>query len=407
MKIKPCIIGLGYVGLPVFLRLSKKYFTVGFDINKSRIKQLKLKVDLNSEFDKKDLILKNNSKVTHNTKDINNCNFFIVTVPTPIYKNKKPDLRPLITATKIISKYIKKNDIIFYESTVYPGVTENLCIKIIEKISKFKYQKDFFVGYSPERINPGDSKYKIQKINKIVAFEKVPIKIKNNIINVYKKISKKIILTNSIKEAETSKVIENIQRDINIAFMNEIFIICKKMNLNFFNINNLASTKWNFLKFSPGLVGGHCLPVDPYYLYTLAKSKRINAKFMLAGRQVNNQMENFVYQSIIKKINFFNCKKILIAGITYKANVADIRNSLALNILIELQKNKNFRTYCYDPIVKNNYLKKKFKILNNVNFNKNFDLAILLVPHKEILKKLYLFKNSETILFDIFGFYKE
>lgn len=404
MKIKPCIIGLGYVGLPVFLRLSKKYFTVGFDINKSRIKQLKSKVDLNFEFDKKDLILKNNSKVTHNTEDINDCNFFIVTVPTPIYKNKKPDLRPLITATKIISKYIKKNDIIFYESTVYPGVTENLCIKIIEKISKFKYQKDFFVGYSPERINPGDSKYKIQKINKIVAFEKVPIKIKNNIINVYKKISKKIILTNSIKEAETSKVIENIQRDINIAFMNEIFIICKKLNLNFFNINNLASTKWNFLKFSPGLVGGHCLPVDPYYLYTLAKSKRINAKFMLAGREVNNQMESFVYQSILKKINFFNCKKILIAGITYKANVADIRNSLALNILIKLQKNKNFSTYCYDPIVKNNYLKKKIKILNNVDFNKNFDLVVLLVPHKEILRKLYLLKNSEVILFDIFSF---
>lgn len=404
MKIKPCIIGLGYVGLPVFLRLSKKYFTVGFDINKSRIKQLKSKVDLNFEFDKKDLILKNNSKVTHNTEDINDCNFFIVTVPTPIYKNKKPDLRPLITATKIISKYIKKNDIIFYESTVYPGVTENLCIKIIEKISKFKYQKDFFVGYSPERINPGDSKYKIQKINKIVAFEKVPIKIKNNIINVYKKISKKIILTNSIKEAETSKVIENIQRDINIAFMNEIFIICKKLNLNFFNINNLASTKWNFLKFSPGLVGGHCLPVDPYYLYTLAKSKRINAKFMLAGREVNNQMESFVYQSILKKINFFNCKKILIAGITYKANVADIRNSLALNILIKLQKNKNFSTYCYDPIVKNNYLKKKIKILNDVDFNKNFDLVVLLVPHKEILRKLYLLKNSEVILFDIFSF---
>jgi UDP-N-acetyl-D-galactosamine dehydrogenase len=406
MKIYPCIIGLGYVGLPLFIRLSKNYSTIGFDINKSRIKELKSKIDLNSEYNKKELILNNNSNFTYNAKDIQSCNFFIITVPTPIYKNKKPDLRPLILATKIISKYIKKNDIVFYESTVYPGVTEEVCSKIIEKVSKLKSQQDFFVGYSPERINPGDSEHKVEKINKIVAFKEVPSEIKNKIINVYKKISKKIILSNSIKESETSKVIENIQRDINIAFVNEIFMICRKLDLNFSNIIKLASTKWNFLKFSPGLVGGHCLPVDPYYLYALAKKNSINAKFMLAGRNVNNEMENFVYKSIIKKINSFNCKKILIAGVTYKANVADVRNSLALNIYKRLKKNKKFNTYCFDPIINNKYAK-KYKILDRLNFKINFDLIVPLVSHTRLLKDLNLYKNSNTIFFDIFDFYKE
>jgi len=406
MNIRPCIVGLGYVGLPIFLRLSKNYSTIGFDINKSRIKELKSKIDLNSEYKKKDLILNNNSNFTYNEKDIQSCNFFIITVPTPIYKNKNPDLRPLILATKIISKFIKKSDIVFYESTVYPGVTEEVCTKVIEKISKLKSQQDFFVGYSPERINPGDSEHKVEKINKIVAFKEVPYEIKNKIINVYKKISKKIILSNSIKESETSKVIENIQRDINIAFVNEIFMICKKLDLNFSNIIKLASTKWNFLKFTPGLVGGHCLPVDPYYLYALAKKNNINAKFMLAGRNVNNEMENFIYKSIIKKINSLNCKKILIAGATYKANVADVRNSLALNIYKRLKKNENFDTYCFDPIINNKYAI-KYKILNRLNFNLNFDLIVPLVSHTKLLKDLNLYKNSNTIFFDIFDFYKK
>jgi UDP-N-acetyl-D-galactosamine dehydrogenase len=406
MNIRPCIVGLGYVGLPIFLRLSKNYSTIGFDINKSRIKELKSKIDQNSEYKKQELILNNNSNFTYNEKDIQSCNFFIITVPTPIYKNKKPDLRPLILATKIISKFIKKNDIVFYESTVYPGVTEGVCTKVIEKISKLKSQQDFFVGYSPERINPGDSEHKVEKINKVVAFKEVPYEIKNKIISVYKKISKKIILSHSIKESETSKVIENIQRDINIAFVNEIFMICKKLDLNFSNIIKLASTKWNFLKFSPGLVGGHCLPVDPYYLYALAKKNNINAKFMLAGRNVNNEMENFIYKSIIKKINSFNCKKILIAGATYKANVADVRNSLALNIYKRLKKNKNFNTYCFDPIINNKYAK-KYKILVRLNFNINFDLIVPLVSHTKLLKDLNLYKNSNTIFFDIFDFYKK
>lgn len=404
MKIYPCILGLGYVGLPLFVRLAKSYCSTGFDINKSRINELKSRLDLNNECNKSELNLKNNSKLTSNDKDIKNCNFFIITVPTPIYKNKKPDLRPLVSATKIVSKYIKKNDIVFYESTVYPGVTEEVCAKIIEKKTKLKSQKDFFLGYSPERINPGDNEHKVEKINKIVSFQNAPLKIRKKIINVYKKISKKIILSNSIKESETSKVIENIQRDINIAFVNEIFMICKKININFFNIMKLASTKWNFLKFSPGLVGGHCLPVDPYYLYELAKKKKINAKFMLAGRNVNNEMENFVHKSILKKINESNYKNILIAGVTYKANVSDIRNSLALNIYNKLKKNKKFNTFCYDPVINSKY-KKKYKIYNNLRKKTLFDLIIPLVPHSKLLNDLKIYKNSKTIIFDIFGFF--
>ena len=404
MKIYPCILGLGYVGLPLFVRLAKSYCSTGFDINKSRINELKSGLDLNNEFNKSELNLKNYSKLTSNVKDIKNCNFFIITVPTPIYKNKKPDLRPLVSATRIVSKYIKKNDIVFYESTVYPGVTEEVCAKIIEKKTKLKSQKDFFLGYSPERINPGDNEHKVEKINKIVSFPNVPLKIRKKIINVYKKISKKIILSNSIKESETSKVIENIQRDINIAFVNEIFMICKKININFFNIMKLASTKWNFLKFSPGLVGGHCLPVDPYYLYALAKKNKINAKFMLAGRNVNNEMENFVHKSILKKINESNYKNILVAGASYKANVSDIRNSLALNIYNKLKKNKKFNTFCYDPVINSKYIK-KYKIYNNLRKNFFFDLIVPLVPHSKLLNDLKVYKNSKTTIFDIFGFF--
>jgi len=404
MKIYPCILGLGYVGLPLFVRLAKSYCCTGFDINKTRINELKLRLDSNNECNKSELNLKNKSKLTSNDKDIKSCNFFIITVPTPIYKNKKPDLRPLVSATRIVSKYIKKNDIVFYESTVYPGVTEEVCAKIIEKKTKLKSQKDFFLGYSPERINPGDNEHKVEKINKIVSFPNVPLKIRKKIINVYKKISKKIILSNSIKESETSKVIENIQRDINIAFVNEIFMICKKININFFNIMKLASTKWNFLKFSPGLVGGHCLPVDPYYLYELAKKNKINAKFMLAGRNVNNEMENFVHKSILKKINESNYKNILVAGATYKANVSDIRNSLALNIYNKLKKNKKFNTFFYDPVINSKYIK-KYKIYNNLRKNFFFDLIVPLVPHSKLLNDLKIYKNSKTIIFDIFGFF--
>ena len=305
-KILPCVLGLGYVGMPIFNILNKKFKTVGFDTNKSRINELKNKKDRNNEFSKKELVLKNKSLFSFLEKDIKNCNFFIICVPTPIFRNKKPDLKPLKKVSNIISKYLKSGDIIFFESTVYPGVTNQLIKNILEKKSKLKNSKDFWTGYSPERINPGDKNKTIKKINKIVAINSNDKEINYKIKRIYKNLSKKIFYTNSLEEAELSKVIENVQRDINIAFMNEILQISEKLKVDFFRVVNLASTKWNFLKFNPGLVGGHCLPVDPYYLYYAAKKKKLEASFLLSGRNVNNNMEKFVLNKIyseIKKIN--------------------------------------------------------------------------------------------------------
>ena len=227
--------------------------------------------------------------------------FYIITVPTPIFDNKKPDLRPLKSACEILKKVIKNDDIIFFESTVYPGVTRYLKNKYFKK-------KKIWIGYSPESINPGDKKHTVKNIKKIVSFDPCPKKIRSDILNVYRTITKNIILSYSIENAEMSKVIENIQRDINIAFMNEIFMVSKKLNLDFKEIIKLAKTKWNFLNFSPGLVGGHCLPVDPFYLYYLAKKKKYNAQFMLAGREVNDAVSDFVRNQIEKKIRKKNKK---------------------------------------------------------------------------------------------------
>ena len=235
--------------------------------------------------------------LTSNIDEIKNCNFFIVCVPTPITKNKKPDLLPLTLACKNLAKILKKDDIIVFESTVYPGITEDHCIKILEKNCNLKYQnKDFLVCYSPERINPGDKKHTIDKINKLIA---IPSKKYDFIIKkVYKNLSKKLIITRSIKETETSKVIENIQRDLNIALMNEIFIFCKKLNLDFYNVLKQATTKWNFSKYLPGLVGGHCLPVDPYYFSFVAKKNNINTSVTLSGRGTNEYMKKFITKQI-------------------------------------------------------------------------------------------------------------
>ena len=270
-KIKPSVIGLGYVGLPVFIRLKKKFKTIGFDNNKLRIKFLKDNVDINNEFKSQDLKLLNYSKYTCDPKSLRESNFFIITVPTPLIKKTKPDLSYLKNAFIEISKHIKKDDIIIVESTVYPGVTRSLATKYIQDKKKLKIGSDFFIGYSPERINPGDKKHQIENTNKILAIDtdnKIVIK---KIKEVYRCITKKLVLSESIEDAETAKVIENIQRDLNIALMNDIFIFCKKMNYNYGNIIKLASSKWNFLKFDAGLVGGHCLPVDPYYLSYIAK----------------------------------------------------------------------------------------------------------------------------------------
>jgi len=408
-KILPCVLGLGYVGMPIFNILNKKFKTVGFDINKIRINELKNKYDRNNEFSKKDLVLKNKSLFSFLEKDIKDCNFFIICVPTPVFQNKQPDLKPLKKVSNLISKYIKSGDIIFFESTVYPGVTNYLIKNILEKKSKLKNNKDFWTGYSPERINPGDKNKTIKKINKIVAIKSKDKEVNYKIKNIYKNLSKKIFYTNSLEEAELSKVIENVQRDINIAFMNEILQISEKLKIDFFRVVNLASTKWNFLKFNPGLVGGHCLPVDPYYLYYAAKKKKLEASFLLSGRNVNNNMEKFVLNKIyteVKKIKKKNTK-ILIAGISYKAEVSDTRNSLPFSIFKKLKKDNSLDITGYDPIL-NDSLANKLNIKNNFKFkNKELDLIIILVNHKILIKKFRnkkLFKNTKIL--DVFNFLK-
>ena len=397
-KILPAIIGLGYVGLPVFISLKKKFKVIGFDTNKERVTNLNHQTDTNNEFSKNELKLLNKSLITNKKEYLKKCNFFIITVPTPINKNNLPDLKYIISAFKTISKYIKKNDIIFLESTVFPGTTEKICKNIIKKNNNVK----FHIGYSSERINPGDKIHNIKNISKVVS-----IKSNKNIISIVKKvydsISKKIIFSENIKEAELSKLIENTQRDLNIALMNEIMILCYKTNLDFNEVIRLARSKWNFLKFNPGLVGGHCLPVDPYYLSYYANKSKFKTKVTLAGRNVNNSMETFIFEKINKKVlkvKKNKNKKIVVAGLTYKANVADLRNSLAIKIFKKL-KYKVPNIMAYDPTIEKR-LAKKLNIEIDFENIKNADIFILLVKHNKF-KNIYLYakKNNKTI-FDPF-----
>ena len=396
--IKACIIGLGYVGLPILINLSKKYKTVGYDNSSKRVKNLKRGIDIFNEFNKNDL-RKIKTTYTSLVDKINSCNLFIVTVPTPVFSNKKPNLSHLKDVCNKVSKILKKKDIIIFESTVYPGITNDFCIKILEKKSKLVEGKDFFVGYSPERVNPGDKRHSLKNINKILAY---PHKyMKNEVKKLYSFLGKKIILTNNVKEAETAKVIENIQRDVNIGLINEFYLVCNKLNINFENVINLASTKWNFLKFKPGLVGGHCLPVDPYYLSHISKKNKIQTKITLSGRSINDSMAKVVEKKIldkIKKINFKNKKRIVICGLSYKKDVADLRNSLSLKIFKNInKKNKNIKGY--DPLI-NIDISKKNNLINSINELSKFDIFFVLTNHtilSGILKKL----KNKTIFYPI------
>ena len=401
MKIIPSVIGLGYVGLPLFIRLQKKFRTIGFDTDISRILKLNHKVDINKEFSKKDLILKKGSFFTKKISRLKKSNFFIITVPTPVNKNNIPNLKYLKKSCLIVGKILKKNDIVFFESTVYPGVTENFCAKILEKKSKLRLNRDFFIGYSPERINPGDKNHSVDKIFKIVSTNnQSTMKVAKK---VYSCISKKLTFTFNIKEAESAKVIENIQRDLNIGLMNEIYKVCYKSNINFKNVIKLASTKWNFLKFNPGLVGGHCLPVDPYYYSSFAKKYGVKTNLILSGRKVNNSMYKFVYSKLVNEIKDlkidFKDSRLLILGLTYKKNVSDIRNSYAINVVKLLEK--RFRILdVYDPLLKNKKLK-DIKIIENLKIA-NYDLVINLVNHdifKSIISKIKKSKKKYLELF--------
>jgi len=394
--INVCVIGLGYVGLPISINLSKKFKTIGYDINKQRIKDLKKGKDLFNEFTKKTL-KKRKINFTDSINSIKRSNLFIITVPTPINKRKQPDLTHLKDVCNKLSEIIKKKDIIIFESTVYPGLTNDFCIPLIEKNNNLKEGVDFYVGYSPERVNPGDKNHTLKNINKILAYPHSYLK--KELIKVYSLISKKIILSKNISEAETAKVIENIQRDVNIGLINEFYLVCKRLNLDFNNVINLASSKWNFIKFKPGLVGGHCLPVDPYYFSFISKKNNYNTKITLAGRTTNNLMTTIVKKEIsekLKKIDPQKDKKILFCGLTYKKNVSDLRNSLALKIFQSLKKN-NKKIKGYDPTLNNLISKKNNLIISSKEF-KSFDIYIIATNHSIISRNLKKLNKNKTII---------
>lgn len=401
MQIIPCVVGLGYVGLPMVLKLANKFDTFGYDINKSRVISLKKRIDTNNEFTKSQFKTKKNISFISDIDQVKNCNFFIVSVPTPLNKNNIPDLNILIKSAKQLAKIIKKDDIIFLESTVYPGVTKNIFIKNIKKYSNLIPNKDFFYGYSPERINPGDKKHNISNISKIVSFNFSKKEAVKKTFLVYKSVSKNVVYTKNIEDAETGKLIENIQRDVNIAFFNELLIFCDKINLNYKNVVKLASTKWNFLKFNPGLVGGHCLPINPYYLSSISLKNKFNPKLILTARKRNERMKDYVLEKIkkfFKKKDTFKKSKILIIGLTYKPGVADCRNSIGLEILNNLNSINN-NTYGYDPFLEKKFLENR-KILKNIKNINSFDLIVFLNFHK-IFKKIF-YRSQKNKILDIF-----
>jgi len=379
-QLKIAIIGLGYVGLPIADAFSKHFKVVGYDINKSRISDLKNNIDSNDIRKKIKKKFSKNLIFTYKKNLLKNCDIFIITVPTPVNKRNIPNLKSLDSAINDLISFDLKGKFIVIESTVFPTLCSKY-IKLIQLKKKILLDKDFYFGFSPERINPSDNFYTIKNIDKIVSSSSS--KSVNFLKKLYSKIVNKIHLSNSIEDAEMAKIIENTQRDINIAFINEISIICNKLNLNFKNVLKLASTKWNFLKFKPGLVGGHCISVDPYYLTHILKKANYKPKVILSGRQINENYHKNIVSFFEKKLKSKKIK-ILISGLTYKEDCNDVRNSKAFN-LSTLLKKKYSRVDLYDPNLKKN------KVFNQIILDKpkkNFyDLIIICVRHRIFFKK--------------------
>ena len=388
--LKLAVIGLGYVGLPLALEFAKKKSTIGFDISEKRIKELNSGIDKNLEFHKEELIGSNRLDFTNNVEDIKSANCFIVTVPTPVDEFNKPDLSLLLKASEMIGKIIKKGDLIIYESTVYPGCVEEECVPILKQFSKLEFNKSFFCGYSPERINPGDKEHTITNIKKITSGS-TP-KIADLVDDLYNEII--TVGTHkapSIKVAEAAKVIENTQRDLNIALINELSILFKKLNIDTQAVLDAAKSKWNFLPFKPGLVGGHCIGVDPYYLTFKAKSIGYHPNIILAGRKINDNMGRYVASELIREMEKKNIQisesKILIMGLTFKENCADTRNS-GVNSVIEELKKYNCKLDLYDPWADKEEMNKIYGIDPNPTLNHNSYDGILIAVAHNIFKSM-------------------
>ncbi len=407
---KIAIIGLGYVGLPLAVEFGKKFKTIGFDINENRINELNKGIDSTLEVSNEHLgetLTNNLFSVTSDKTKIADCTIYIVTVPTPTDKNNRPVLTPLIKASEIVASVLKKGDIVVYESTVYPGVTEDECVPVLEKNSGLKFNIDFFAGYSPERINPGDKEHTVTKILKVTSgstpeIAEIVDKLYNSIIvaGTYK--------ASSIKVAEAAKVIENSQRDINIAFVNELSKIFNLLNIDTNEVLEAAATKWNFLKFKPGLVGGHCIGVDPYYLAQKAQEVGYHPEIILAGRRLNDGMGKHIAAETIKLMIKKSIKiidsKILILGFTFKENCPDVRNTKVIDIVNEL-KTYNTNLTVVDPWANPNDVKKEYNISTLTEIpNDKHDAIILAVGHLKFLQiNLQEYLNSNSVLFDVKG----
>lgn len=390
-NVKICVIGLGYVGLPLARLFSTKYETIGFDMNQKRVDALMTGHDATLEVSDEllqDAINNHGFVCTTDIEKIRNCNFYVVAVPTPVDEDNYPDLAPLRGASETVGKVISKGDIVVYESTVYPGVTEEECLPVVERVSGLKYNVDFFAGYSPERINPGDKEHTVEKIKKVTSGSTPEIA--DFVDNIYNS-----VLINgthkasSIKVAEASKIIENSQRDVNIAFMNELARIFNVMGIDTHDVIEAAASKWNFIKLSPGLVGGHCISVDPYYLIQKAQVYGVWPRIMMTARRLNDTMGEYVAEQVIKMMNkkglLVKDAKILILGITFKENCPDIRNTKAVDIYKALKEYSNNITV-YDPWANAAHVEEEYHVpvMNTLSDDK-FDVVILAVAHKEFL----------------------
>jgi UDP-N-acetyl-D-glucosamine/UDP-N-acetyl-D-galactosamine dehydrogenase len=406
-KIVLGIIGLGYVGLPLAIEFGKIFKTMGFDINSSRVKDLNKGIDSTLEVNPKQIKESKFLNIVDKEIYLKGVNVYIVTVPTPVDKNNNPDLKIIVNATELVGKYLKRNDIVIFESTVYPGLTEEICVPILEKTSGLKYNLDFFCGYSPERINPGDKVHTLTKIKKIVSGSNEETTLKIN--DIYSKIiDAGTYIAPSIKVAEAAKVIENAQRDINIAFINELAKIFNLLNIDTNEVLDAASTKWNFLPFRPGLVGGHCIGVDPFYLAQKAIALGYDSEIILAGRRLNDGMSKYVSEEFLKLLieNGIKIKgcKVLILGVTFKENCPDIRNSKVFEI-IDILEQYGIDLEIHDPWVNTSKNKIKYKVNSKLETNQDYSGILVCVGHDRFLKYPFInWKKRGSLIYDVKGF---
>lgn len=407
-KLKIAVIGLGYVGLPLAVEFGKQHSVVGFDINASRIAALMAGTDHTLEVSNEELAVAIHLRYSSDIQTLKDCNFFIVTVPTPIDSSKQPDLTPLITASKAVGSLLKKDDIVVYESTVYPGATEEVCVPVLEEVSGLIFNQDFYAGYSPERINPGDKEHRVTNILKVTAGSTPEIA--DFVDEVYN-----LIITAgthkapSIRVAEAAKVIENTQRDVNIALINELAVIFNKMGIDTEAVLKAAGTKWNFLPFRPGLVGGHCIGVDPYYLTHKAQAIGHNPEIILAGRRLNDSMGEYVVtqlvKTMIKKRIQIEGAKVLVLGLSFKENCPDVRNTKVIDIVHELQK-YNVEIDVHDPWIDANEAKREYSITPiSQPLSKQYDGIIIAVAHEQFIKmgieKIRALGKDNHVIYDL------